>query len=107
MVCYELTVRDGLFADGPSSAIPYLGAKFYTVPIRLGVEDLWARAGLILEAYPKLPILVLLWAGMALVVSLASGPEGGSSGSRRPWGAAWSGTRCSFPRGPRGRCPRL
>jgi hypothetical protein len=71
MVCYELTVRDGSFANGPSSEIPYLGAKFYTVPVRLGVEDLWARAGLILEAYPKLPFLVLLWAGMALVVSLA------------------------------------
>jgi hypothetical protein len=26
---------------------------------------------LILEAYPKLPLVVLLWAGMALVVSLA------------------------------------
>jgi hypothetical protein len=41
------------------------------VPIRLGVEQLWARAGLILEAYPKLPFLVLLWAGTAIVVSLA------------------------------------
>jgi hypothetical protein len=71
MVCYELTVKDGAFADGPSSTIPYLGVKFYTVPTRLGLEDLWARAGLILEAYPKLPFLVLLWAGMALVVSLA------------------------------------
>ena len=71
MVCYELTVKDGAFANGPSSAIPYLGAKFYTVPTRLGLEELWARASLILEAYPKLPFLVLLWAGMALVVSLA------------------------------------
>jgi eukaryotic-like serine/threonine-protein kinase len=35
------------------------------------VEDVWTRAGLILEAYPPLPLLVLLWAGMALVVSLA------------------------------------
>ncbi|CAN5637489.1 hypothetical protein BH24ACT18_BH24ACT18_10360 [soil metagenome] len=71
MVCYELTVRDGNFADGPSSAIPYLGASFYTVPTRLGVEELWGRVGLILDAYPKLPLLILLWAGMALVVSLA------------------------------------
>ena len=71
MVCYELTVRDGNFADGPSSEIPYLGVRFYTVPTRLGLEQLWTRAGLILEAYPALPFLVLLWAGMALVVSLA------------------------------------
>lgn len=71
MVCYELTVRDGAFVNGPSSAIPYIGAKFYTVPTRLGVDQLWERAGLILQAYPKLPFLVLLWAGMALAVSLA------------------------------------
>jgi predicted Ser/Thr protein kinase len=67
MVCYELTVRDA----GPFAELPYLGARFYTVPTQLGVEELWERAGLILEAYPKLPLLVLLWAGMALVVSLA------------------------------------
>jgi len=71
MICYELTVRDGAFANGPSSTIPYLGAKFYTVPTRLGVEQVWERAGLILQAYPMLPFFVLLWAGMALVVSLA------------------------------------
>ena len=71
MILYELTVRDGTFADGPSSAIPYIGTRFYTVPTRLGLEELWARAGLILEAYPPLPLLVLLWAAMALVVSLA------------------------------------
>jgi hypothetical protein len=64
-------VKDGAFADGPSSAIPYVGTRFYTVPTRLGLEELWTRAGLILEAYPPLPLLILLWAVMALVVSLA------------------------------------
>ncbi len=67
MICYELTVRD----VGPFAELPYLGAKLYTVPLRLGVEQLWVRAGLILQDFPRLPLFVLLWAVMALVVSLA------------------------------------
>lgn len=67
MICYELTVKD----VGPFAELPYIGAKFYTVPTRLGVDQLWARAGLILQDFPRLPLLVLLWVGMALVVSLA------------------------------------
>ena len=67
MICYELTVRD----VGPFAELPYVGAKFFTVPLRLGPEELWVRAGLILSDFPRLPFFILLWVGMALVVSLA------------------------------------
>lgn len=66
MICYELTVRD----TGPFAEIPYIGAKFYTVPTRFGVDQLWDQAGLILADFPRLPFLLLLWAGMAFAVSL-------------------------------------
>jgi eukaryotic-like serine/threonine-protein kinase len=71
MVCYELTVRDGSFVYGPSSEIPYVGARFDTLPMSLGVDRSWVWMQGVLEAYPKLPLLVLLWVGMALAVSLA------------------------------------
>jgi hypothetical protein len=71
MVCYELTVRDGFFGYGPSSEIPYVGARFDTLPLGLGIERSWEWILGVLEFYPKLPLLVVLWAGMALVVSLA------------------------------------
>ncbi len=67
MICYEFTVRD----VGPFAELPYLGARFYTVPTRLGAEELWVRAQLILQDFPRLPLFILLWAGMALVVSVA------------------------------------
>ena len=67
MICYELTVRD----VGPFAELPYIGARLFRVPLRLGLDQLWVRAGLILQDFPRLPFFVLLWVGMALVVSLA------------------------------------
>ena len=72
LICYDLTLRDGTFADGlPFSALPYSGARFYTVPTTLGIEELLQRGQLILLDYPKLPLMIVLWAAMALVVSIA------------------------------------
>ncbi|MDQ5829607.1 MAG: serine/threonine protein kinase [Actinomycetota bacterium] len=72
LICYDLTVPDGTFADGqPFSALPYSGAHLYTVPTTLGIEQLLRWAQSILQVYPKLPLMIVLWAAMALVVSLA------------------------------------
>jgi hypothetical protein len=72
LICYDLTLGDGTFNDGlPYSALPYSGAKLYTVPTTLGIEELLQRGQLILLDYPKLTLIVVLWAAMALVVSLA------------------------------------
>jgi len=72
VVCYELTISDGVFADGGSFAqLPFTGARLYAVPTSFGVEQLFQRAQLILQAYPQLLLLTLLWAAMAGVVSLA------------------------------------
>jgi hypothetical protein len=72
LICYELTLADGTFADGlPYSALPYSGARLYTVPPTLGIEQLIYRGQLILIAYPKLPLMIVLWVAMALAVSLA------------------------------------
>jgi len=71
LICYDLTLGDGTFNDGlPYSALPYSGAKLYTVPTTLGIEELLQRGQLILLDYPKLLLMVVLWAAMALVVSL-------------------------------------
>jgi hypothetical protein len=72
LICYDLTLRDGPFADGsPYAELPYSGARLDTVPTTLGVADLldWSQA--ILQFYPKLPLLIVVWAAMAGVVSLA------------------------------------
>ncbi|MGH3148553.1 MAG: serine/threonine-protein kinase [Rubrobacter sp.] len=72
LICYELTIQDGVFVDGEaSSEMPYTGARFYTVPNNLGIEGLLQRAQLILQDYPQLPLLILLWAAMAGVISLS------------------------------------
>jgi hypothetical protein len=72
LICYDLTLGDGTFADGlPYSALPYSGARLYTVPTTLGIEELLQRGQLILLDYPKLLLMVVLWAAMAGVVSLA------------------------------------
>ena len=72
LICYDLTLADGTFADGlPYSALPYSGARLYTIPQTLGIEQLIHRGQLILIDYPKLPLIVLLWAAMALALSLA------------------------------------
>jgi len=72
VVCYELTVSDGVFAGGaPSAELPFTGAHLYTVPKSLGIEDLFQRGQAILAFYPQLLLLIALWAAMAGVVSLA------------------------------------
>ncbi len=72
LICYDLTVPDGTFPNGqPFSALPYSGARLFTVPTTLGIEQLLQWAQSILQVYPKLPLMILLWAAMALVVSLA------------------------------------
>jgi len=71
LVCYDLTVRNGFFADGsPYAELPYSGARLDKVPTTLGVGDLlqWSQA--ILQFYPQLPLFFLLWAAMAGAVSL-------------------------------------
>src|SRR5215207_2267183 len=52
----------GTFADG---------LPFYALPTTLGIEELLQRGQLILLDYPKLPLMIVLWAAMALVVSIA------------------------------------
>jgi hypothetical protein len=72
LICYDLTIPDGTFPDGqPFSALPYSGAQLITVPTNLNIEQLlqWAQA--YLQVFPKLPLMIVLWAAMALVVSLA------------------------------------
>ena len=72
VVCYELTVSDGVFAGGaPFAQLPFTGARLYAVPSSLGIEQLLQRAQLIVQDYPQLLLLIALWAAMAGVVSLA------------------------------------
>jgi eukaryotic-like serine/threonine-protein kinase len=64
LICYELKL-------GGDRVLPYSGAAgFDPIPNTLGIEELlrWSQA--ILDYYPKLPLLIVLWAAMALVVSL-------------------------------------
>jgi hypothetical protein len=64
LICYDLTLGDRV--------LPYSGAAgFYPIPRTLGIEGLieWSRD--IVQYYPKLPLMIVLWAAMALVVSLA------------------------------------
>jgi hypothetical protein len=72
LICYDLTVRNGFFADGgPYAELPFSGAKLDTVPTTLGVGELLGWSQAILQFYPQLPLLFLLWAAMAGAVSLA------------------------------------
>ena len=71
LICYDLTVRNGFFADGgPYAELPFSGAKLDAVPTTLGVGQLLGWSQAILEYYPQLPLLFLLWAAMAGAVSL-------------------------------------
>ena len=71
MICYDLTVRNGFFVDGsPSARLPYSGAKLDVLPTTLGVGGLLDYAQGYLQYFPKLPLLILLWAAMAGAVSL-------------------------------------
>lgn len=72
LLCYDLTVRDGLFANGsPYAELPYSGAKLDTLPTTLGVGGLLDWSAAYLEFFPKLPLLIVLWAAMAGGLSLA------------------------------------
>ena len=71
MICYDLTVRNGFFADGgPYAELPFSGAKLDAVPTTLGVGQLLGWSQAILQFYPQLPLLFLLWAVVAGIVSL-------------------------------------
>jgi eukaryotic-like serine/threonine-protein kinase len=64
LICYELKL-------GGDRVLPYSGAAgFDPIPSTLGIEELlrWSQA--ILDYYPKLPLIIVLWAVMALVISL-------------------------------------
>jgi hypothetical protein len=71
LICYDLTVRNGFFADGPYAALPFSGEKLDVLPITLGVGGLIDYSQGYLHYFPKLPLLILLWAAMAGVISLA------------------------------------
>ena len=101
LICYDLTVRNGFFADGPYAELPYSGARLDVLPITLGVGGLLDYSQGYLQYFPKLPLLILLWAAIAGVVSLARvGRAGPSSASRSRWSGEPWGTRCSSPRKP-------
>jgi tRNA A-37 threonylcarbamoyl transferase component Bud32 len=71
LICYDLTVRNGFFADGPYAELPYSGEKLDVLPITLGVGGLIDYSQGYLHYFNKLPLLILLWAAMAGVISLA------------------------------------
>jgi hypothetical protein len=71
LICYDLTVRNGFFADGPYAKLPFSGAKLDVLPITLGVGGLIDYSQGYLQYFPKLPLLIPLWAVVAGIVSLA------------------------------------
>ena len=72
LICYDLTVSNGFFADGsPYAELPFSGAKLDVLPTALGVGGVLDYSQGYLQYFPKLPLLLLLWAAMAGVVSLA------------------------------------
>src|SRR5215217_3330761 len=59
LICYDLTVRNGSFANGDFySELPYSGARLLTLPTTLGIGGLleWFQA--YLQYFPKLPLLI-------------------------------------------------
>jgi eukaryotic-like serine/threonine-protein kinase len=66
LICYDLTVRNGFFAE-----LPFSGAKLDVLPITLGVGGMIDYSQGYLQYFPKLPLLILLWAAMSGVISLA------------------------------------
>jgi eukaryotic-like serine/threonine-protein kinase len=67
LICYDLTLGDAL--------IPYTGVQFDKIPASLGITELlvWIQAILwyVWQDHPTFPFLLVLWAAMALTVSLA------------------------------------
>jgi hypothetical protein len=71
LICYELTVRNGFFLNNqPYAELPYSGARLDVLPISLGVDRLLTYAQGYLQYFPKLPLLVVLWAAIAGIVAL-------------------------------------
>ena len=71
LICYDLTVRNGFFVDSsPYAQLPFSGARLDVLPTTLGVGGLFDYAQGYLEYFPKLPLLILLWAAMAGAVAL-------------------------------------
>jgi hypothetical protein len=66
LICYDLTVRNGPYAE-----LPFSGAKLDVLPTTLGVGGLITYSQGYLDYFPKLPLLILLWAAMAGVIALA------------------------------------
>jgi eukaryotic-like serine/threonine-protein kinase len=66
LVGYDLTLDDG--------RVPYTGVQFDVIPASLNISDLAAWCGRILDYiqqyHPAFPLLFVLWAAMALAVSL-------------------------------------
>lgn len=72
LICYELTVGDGrFFNNSPYAELPYSGARLDVAPITMGAGRLLAYSQGYLEYFPRLPLLVLLWAAIAGVISVA------------------------------------
>ncbi|MBA3426278.1 MAG: serine/threonine-protein kinase [Rubrobacteraceae bacterium] len=65
LIAYDLKL-------GSDRVLPYSGqGGFDPIPSRLGIESLIQWSGAILDYYPELPLLAVLWAVMAGVLSLA------------------------------------
>jgi eukaryotic-like serine/threonine-protein kinase len=71
LICYGLTVSNGFFADGPFAKLPFSGEKLDVLPITLGVGGLIDYSQGYLDYFPKLPLLIPLWAVVAGIVALA------------------------------------
>jgi eukaryotic-like serine/threonine-protein kinase len=71
LICYDLTMRDGSFVDSsPFAQLPYSGARLDVLPITSGVGLVLDYAQGYLQYFPKLPLLVVVWAVMAGAVAL-------------------------------------
>ena len=71
LICYDLTVRNGSFLNSrPYAELPYSGARLDVLPISFGVDRLLTYSQGYLQYFPKLPLLVLLWAAIAGAVAL-------------------------------------
>jgi eukaryotic-like serine/threonine-protein kinase len=71
LICYDLTVRNGVFFNGDAYAqLPYSGARLDVLPITSGVGVVLEYAQGYLQYFPKLPRLILLWAAIAGVVAV-------------------------------------
>jgi len=71
LICYDLTVSNGFFADGsPYAELPYSGARLDVAPIAQGVGRLLDYSQGYLHYFPQLPLLVAVWAAMAGAISL-------------------------------------